>query len=345
VNTLQSTLRAQPTVSRKSRGRREGRNSHLIGDVSEFGGMSSSTPSTAPPTSQVPQTSLSPISPALASPTLSPIRLADSDTHSLASIRTASRSSGIALHPDLETPGFNISILETLSAIISNGTIQKTFIMGEIALSNHGHRSHGIQISNVDRLEQIISNKAVLNDSGNGAYALTTDQLPSKGAIALKYKVGVPHDPQTVVPLLIRTMWKVEHGSISLMVGYQSNPAFPGSPNLSHVMISATVPADARVQTCQSKPVGQFSRDRGQLIWHVPSVLPHEQTLLAKFSTDGSAPRTGTIEAKWECRGVIVSGIDVSGIPAKNPFADDVEVAWKANVRKGLISGKYSCQS
>lgn len=351
LNTLQSTLRAQPTISRRGRGRREGRNSTFVPDVNEFGSMvGTSQPIISPPVREMAQMSISSSPPAV-SPitptvmrTLSPVR-ADSDTYSLSSVRTASRPSGIALHPNLEVPGFNISILETLSAIFSEGKVQKIFAMGEIALSNLGQRAHGLQIAHIQNLEQVIANKAVLNEAGNGAYTLSTENLPSKGAVALKYKVGVTQDPQTLVPLLIRTMWKIEQGSVSLMVGYQSNPAFPGAVSLQNVVLSASLPADSRVLGCQSKPQGQFSRERGQLIWHIPSVQAEEQVLLAKFAIDGMVSGSGIVEAKWECRGVIVSGIEVTGIAAKNPFADDEDTAFRANVLKGLISGKYYCQA
>ena len=359
LNSLQTTLRAQPTISRRSRGRREGRNSTFVAsEANEFGGMTvMSQPVVASPTTVVPpvqetrqmsvssnSSALTPLTPAAAR-TLSPVR-ADSDTYSLSSVRTASRPTGIALHPNLETPGFNVSILETLSAIFSSdGKVQKTFAMGEVAISNHGQRASGIQVSNKENLEQIIANKTILNETENGTYTLTVENLPPKGAVALKYKVGVKQDPQTLVPLLVRAMWKIEQGSVSLMVGYQLNPAFEGTPDLSNVVFSAILPSDSRVLGCQSKPQGQFSKERGQLIWHIPTVQSEEQVVLAKFAIDGLVSGNGTVEAKWECRGVTVSGIEVYGIPTKNPFGDDEDTAFKANVLKGLISGKYYCQA
>lgn len=342
VNILQNTLRAQSTISRKSRGRREGRNSVFANDTNEFGPMS-------PPIQEMSQMTISPTSMTptssiiTATRTLSPVRYADSDTQSLSSVRTASRPSGIALHPDLETPGFNVSILESLSAILSEGKVQRIFVVGEIALSNHG-RAGGIQIRNTEKLEQIVANKGFINEGGNGAYMLTTQNLPPKGAVALKYKVAIPADPQTIVPLLIRTMWKIEQGSVSLMVGYRLNPAFQGSRSMSNAAISATLPTDSRVTGCQSKPQGQFSKERGQLIWQLSSLEETEQIFLAKFSIDGLCKANGTVEAKWECRRVTVSGIEVSGVAAKDPFADEEDIFFTANVVKGLISGKYFCQ-
>jgi F-BAR domain only protein len=348
LQALQSTLRAQPTVSRRTRGRREGRNSTLVGEASEFGAILSSpivsSPSSiVPPIQPMAQMSVAPSSPSL-NRALSPRRYTDSDAQSLSSVRTASRPSGIALHPNLETPGFNISILETLSAILANGTVQKTFVMGEIALSNYGQRPSGIQLCNAENLEQVICNKAILNENGSGNYSLTTDSLPSKGVIALKYKVGELAGSQRLVPLLLRAMWKFEQGSMSLMVAYQLNPSFPGPAELSNVAIAATLSNEPPILNCQSKPVGQFSRERGQLLWQLSSVTTEEEFLLAKFSVDGLPTATGTIEAKWECRGTIISGIDVTGLSSRNPFAEDEEVL-KTNVLKGLISGKYSCQA
>jgi len=340
VNTLQSTLRSQPTVSRKTRGRRDGRGSVIATDTNEFGIISA-------PITELAQMSISPTY--STSPTtsmqrnLSPIRQ-DSDTQSLSSVRTASRPTGIALHPDLEIPGFNISVLESLSAILSDNKVQKIFVTGEVALSMHGQRASGINISNPEKFEQIVVNKSLLDDAGNGTYALTAETLPPKGAIALKYKATLPGDPQTLVPLLVRAMWKVEQGTVSLMVGYQANPAFTQSGTLTNVAISATLPTEPRITGCQSKPQGQFARDRGQLIWQIPQIGDTEQMLLARFTVDGLT-KVGTVEAKWECKDVTVSGIDVDGIAAKDPFADDEDVFFQANILRNLVSGKYYCQS
>ena len=345
VNTLQTTLRAQPTISRRSRGRRDGRSSYVETNANggnEFGAISSPIQL---PVQEISQMTISPASPSADSRTLSPIRYTDSDAHSLASVQTASRPSGIALHPDLEIQGFNISVLESLSAILSDNNVQKIFVTGEIALSSNGQKAGGIQIANPGKLEQIVVNKALLHDGGNGTYTLTSGSLPPKGAIALKYKAALTDNPQTMVPLLIRTMWKIEQGSVSLMVGYQLNPAFHNSRTISSVVLSATLPSDPRITSCQSKPQGQFSRERGQLLWHIPTVEETEQVVIAKFAVEGQSKGPGTVEARWECKGITVSGVEVNGIAAKDPFADEEDIFFQANVLRNLISGKYYCQS
>jgi len=362
LNTLQTTLRAQSTISRRSRGRREGRSSFIDVGNNELGAISPPIPEmgqlrlspsqevgpmTMSPTQDTTLSS-SPISPSVVPvssySTLTPIR-ADSDAYSLSSVRTSSRPTGIALHPDLEISGFNISILESLSAILSDNQVQRIFVTGEIALSLHGQRAGGVQINNPDKLEQIVVNNALLNDSANGIYTLTTESLPPKGAIALKYKAANFEDPQSKVPILMRTMWKIEPGAVSLMVGYCLNPAFTLSRALSNVVICVSIPRDPRILSCQSKPQGQFSKERGQLLWQIPTIGEAEQIMIAKFTTEGQVKGPGTVEARWECVGITVSGIDVSGIAAKDPFADEEDLFFQANVLRKLISGKYYCQS
>jgi hypothetical protein len=358
VNTLQSTLRAQNTISRRNN---RGRRSFIETGNNEFGAMSPPLPQMGElrlspsqelgpmmmsPT-QESTLSLSPVSPPLvpaASYTkLTPIR-ADSDAYSLSSVRTSSRPTGIELHPDLETPGFNISILESLSAILADNKVQKIFVTGEIALSLHAQRASGVQIANPGKLEQIVVNKALLNDAGNGVYSLTTEQLPPKGVIALKYKAANLDDAQSKVPILIRTMWKIEAGSVSLMVGYSLNPAFL-SRAISNIVLCVSLPPDPRILSCQSKPQGQFSKERGQLLWQIPAIEEGERIAIAKFTTEGLARGPGTVEVRWECVGVTVTGIEVSGIAAKDPFADDEDLFFQANVLRKLMSGKYYCQS
>lgn len=337
LNSLQTTLRAQSTIARKSRGRRDGRSSVIASDSNEFGAVAS-------PAREAAQNSTSPTSPFLSSRALSPIRNVDSDSYSLSSVGTASRPGGIALHPDLETLGFNISVLETLSAILQNGVVQKVFITGEIALSSHGQKASGINLANPEKFDQIVVNKAILNDVGDGTYSIAAENLPPKGAIALKYKASLSDNLQTLVPLLVRAMWKIEEGSVSLMIGYQLNPVFPHKQPLSNVVLSASLSTDLRITGCQSKPQGQFSRERGQLIWQIPNVEEMEQVVLAKFVVEGLCKRAGTVEAKWECKGVTVSGVDVAAIGARDPFADE-GIFFEANVLRSLISGKYSCHS
>lgn len=337
VNTLQSTLRAQPTVSRKSRGRRDGRSSFVETEANEFGVIS-------PPTQAIRQMSMSPISPTSNAQMLSPIRM-DSDTYSLSSVRTASRSSTLALHPDLGIPGFNISILEFLSVILSQNKVQKIFVTGEIAVSSNEQRASGIRLASTENIEQIVSNTTYIHDAGNGTYSLTNENLPPKGAIVLKYRTTLIPEPQSQVPLLIRAKWKMEPGSLSLMIAYHSNPLFAASRNISNIVITAVLPTDIRVQTCQSKPLGQFSNDRRHLIWNFPSVDEIEHVLIAKFAIEGQGKGEGTVEAGWECKGALATGIQVSGIGAKNPFADEEDLFFQANVLRNLVSGKYICQS
>jgi F-BAR domain only protein len=335
-NTLQSTLRAQPTVSRKSRGRRDGRSSFVETEANEFGIM-------PPPTQAMRHMSMSPISPTTNALTLSPIRI-ESDAQSLLSVRTTSRPSTLTLHPDLGTPGFNISVLEFLSVILSQNQVQKIFVTGELAVSSNEQRASGIRLENTGNIEQVVSNTTYLNDTGGGTYALTNENLPPKGAIVLKYKTSLIANPQSQVPLLIRAKWRMEPGSLLLMIAYHSNPLFPSHQNISNIVFTATLPTDIRVQACQSKPQGQFSGERRQLVWNFPSADEVENVLIAKFSVEGQSKGEGMVEASWECKGVIATGIEVSGIGAKNPFADEEDLFFQANVLRNLVSGKYICQ-
>ena len=122
------------------------------------------------------------------------------------------------------------------------------------------------------------------------------------------------------------------------------NPAFHCTA-VSNVVLSVSLPADSRIKSCQSKPQGQFSKERGQLLWQIPSVEGAEQILIAQFIVEGQINGPGTVEARWECKGITVSGIDVNGIAAKDPFADEEDLFFHANVLRNLISGKYYCRS
>lgn len=146
------------------------------------------------------------------------------------------------------------------------------------------------------------------------------------------------------------------------IVSYSLNPSFVlpagvSNVSLSNVTLVLNLSSDgARAQSCQSKPVGTFDRNKNIIYWALGDVTlsSQPQKLLAKFVTSEGEARQGSVEAKWEMSvpgadsGLVVSIKDDGGKEEADPFADErtsSEDAWRRveGVKKN-VSGTYSAQ-
>lgn len=116
----------------------------------------------------------------------------------------------------------------------------------------------------------------------------------------------------------------------------------------------------AKANSCLSKPVGTFARDRNLIFWQLGDVTltagAAPTKLLARFATESEA-KSGAVEARWEIAGEHAAGLGsalavsvqsaVGGASeGADPFADEDSsgfvAAWKEvrGVRK-LAAGSY----
>jgi hypothetical protein len=121
---------------------------------------------------------------------------------------------------------------------------------------------------------------------------------------------------------------------------------------LSNVVLALSLEG-ARANSCLSKPVGTFSRDKNLIFWSLGDITlaagGAPTKLLARFVTEGEA-KGGAVEARWEVAGEGLGsgvGVSVKGengvVDASDPFADEeTSGAWK-EVRgpRKLASGQY----
>ena len=170
----------------------------------------------------------------------------------------------------------------------------------------------------------------------------------------------------TQAPLMLLCAWKIEANQASVVLQYSLNPALQKeSLAFNNVVIIVSIEG-AKANSCLSKPVGTFSREKSLLYWKLDEITVDSKTpakLIARFATDQEA-RPGPVEARWEISGAATAGLGsglglshelgvhaapTSGHAEADPFADEsssgsgAASTWKdvPTVRK-LISGKYT---
>ncbi|KAI9710545.1 MAG: hypothetical protein M1820_002681 [Bogoriella megaspora] len=316
---------------------------------------------------------------------------AASDAASVRSARSALSSHSTTIkHPDLHSPGLNSSIVETVSAWFEQGSITKAAVIGELALAYNSTDitstpgQDTIRLEHFSILEKVAPNLAFVSQipDKSGEYTVALSNI-SKTQVAFKYQVHLDESSLgTHAPLLLNPAWKCEPTQTSVILSYSLNPAFlehagseTKSVTLSNVVLVIHLEPAAKPTSCQSKPVGTFSRDKGLIYWRLGDVTltadGAPQKLLARFITENEA-KPGFVEGRWEitsggdgkelkdsAEGAFGSGLSVTrfeaagaakdGAEEDDPFADEgaggsatPKGSWKevGGVRR-LVSGTY----
>ncbi|EDU41337.1 fes CIP4y domain-containing protein [Pyrenophora tritici-repentis] len=393
VNTLRAQA-AQPKRSSTLRGRRDVRNTifvpnpampdlQSIGEVpplpTDESGLASGPGSATFPT-PVPALPQQPVSPAYKPPHRSLLSEdhATSDTQSIRSGRSLSSSASTTVkHPDLHEPGLNASLVETVSAWFEQGNVTKAMVIGQVALAYNPidisapFGTESIRLENFSVLEKVAPNPAFIEQSADspGTYTVDLSKI-MKTSVAFHYQLHIEDSNiGSLPPIILAPAWKSEPTQTSAILHYSLNPRFElggaTSITIRNLVLVIRLEPGSKALSCQSKPTGTFSRDKGLIYWRLGDVTLFKdsapQTLRARFVTDGQA-NPGNTEARWEISDEqslsLGSGLGVSmstSLTAKkdevedDPFADIDETApptptigWKpvAAVKK-ISSGTY----
>ncbi|KAF7506121.1 hypothetical protein GJ744_012185 [Endocarpon pusillum] len=264
------------------------------------------------------------------------------------SVHSAQSLGTLVHHPEMHEPGLNSSIVETVSTWFSDGTVNKSFVVGEVALAYNSSESTSdtelIRLDNFQVLEKIAPNpgfvsaaasekgkEKAVSEEGAGQYSvmLSAIKRPTP-VVAFKYQLHLdPSNPSVYSPVLITPAWQIQDTQVSVIVMYTLNPAFVLSANktqsstisitLKNVTLSITLDpsADAGKATSamMAPQIGAaFKRKQGLVVWKLPELVvsSEQQKLLARFVTTGSKARPGHIEARWELPGTTGSRLGVS---------------------------------
>ncbi|KAF2203062.1 hypothetical protein GQ43DRAFT_500549 [Delitschia confertaspora ATCC 74209] len=307
---------------------------------------------------------------------------AASDTQSVRSGHSLSSSASTTIkHPDMHRPGLNSSLVETVSAWFQHGTVTKAMVIGQLALAYNPvdlstpFGTETIRLENFPVLEKVAPNPAFIEQVSDSPGSYTVDLARiTKTSVAFHYQVHLdPSNLATFAPVVLSPAWKTEATQTSALLHYSLNPQFAlgsaTSVTLRNVVLILRLEPGVQALSCQSKPVGNFSKEKGLIYWRLGDVTLSRdqpaQTLRARFFTEAEA-KPGNCEARWEIVGeqalTFGSGLTVSQMSTSketkhesgdsDPFADadgeesgrstSVTVGWKdvSSVKK-IASGTY----
>ncbi|KAL1969485.1 hypothetical protein VTN77DRAFT_8923 [Rasamsonia byssochlamydoides] len=338
ANTLR--LQAQQAGIRRNagtiRGRRDVRNTVFI--PTPPGGQEHPTFSPSPdlPASISPALPSKPSVPAAHSTI--PEDRALSDTTSIHSSHTLHSISGPVSHPELHEPGLNASIIETVNAWFSEGTVTRSFVVGELALAfnptgSENPQSSTVRLNNFPVLEKVAANPHFVteasvsgknDDEKRGEYNVSLSSISrSVPTVAFKYQVHLdPSNLSLYSPIIFKPAWNLEEFQASVIIPYVLNPAFVSATPLQSIILKnvvITVNLDLSPEdevTKQPREVARatgavmypntgasFRRKHSAVVWKLPELEVKagvEDKFLVRFTTATSWPRKGKVEAKFE---------------------------------------------
>lgn len=307
-----------------------------------------------------------------------------SDTQSVRSSRSVTSFTGGALlrHPELHERGLSSSLVESVNVSFESEKPIKVAVIGEIALAyNLGtevlspQTSQIVRVDNYALFEKIATNPAFLSPVSDkaGEYSIFLPHL-HKTTVAFKYQLHLEETSWSeYLPMIISPMWRVEPHQASVILTYKPNPNYRQSTSVDKPItlrnitfitgVDGAVPA-----SCQSKPVGTFSREMGRIAWKIGDLTLGSTSgtgkLVARFLIDAGAGvgvKPVPSEMKWEIVGdeAVKAGspLGLSTLESVeeaseevNPFADEESMSKSGKSRtpwrevgmvKRIISGKY----
>jgi len=250
-------------------------------------------------------------------------------------------------------------------------------VIGQVALAYNPidisapFGTESIRLENFSVLEKVAPNPAFIEQSADspGTYTVDLSKI-MKTSVAFHYQLHIEDSNiGSLPPIILAPAWKSEPTQTSAILHYSLNPRFElggaTSITIRNLVLVIRLEPGSKALSCQSKPTGTFSRDKGLIYWRLGDVTLFKdsvpQTLRARFVTEGQA-NPGNTEARWEISDEqslsLGSGLGVSmstSLVTKkdevedDPFADIDETApptptigWKpvAAVKK-ISSGTY----
>lgn len=263
-----------------------------------------------------------------------------SDTTSVRSGHTM-HGAGSTIHPELHEAGLNASIIETVNAWFSEGTVTKSFVVGELALAHNAVPSVPtdtirVRLDNFPVLEKVAANPHFVQeaikdatDDARGQYEIQVGSISRPmPTVAFKYQVHLDaSNTSAYCPVIFKPAWNLQENQASAIIFYSLNPSFISQPNDSLVLknLVLTVGLDISPEDETTKQPrdsvahatsavmypnsgATFRRKNSTVIWRLPELeikppgAGEDGKFLVRFSTATSWPRKGNVEARFELR-------------------------------------------
>ncbi|KAJ5391822.1 hypothetical protein N7509_007312 [Penicillium cosmopolitanum] len=331
MDDMANTLRMRAPMRRNAgtiRGRRDVRNTVFVPNSSAEMTATQAAPELYAPSSPIRHAP---------SPSNATEEHAMSDTTSIRSGHTI-QGAAPTIHPELHESGLNASIIETVSAWFSEGSVTKSMVVGELALAHNPipgttADAQKIRLENFPVLEKVAANPHFVHgdtaDEKRGEYDIQlgsiTRPIPT---VAFKYQLHLdPNNPSAYCPVIFKPAWNLQELQASAIIFYSLNPAFI-SPSADPIVLKnvvLTVGLDTSTEDEVTKQPREsvahassavmhpnsgasFRRKTSSVTWRIPEleVKPpgsgEEGRFLVRFSTSTPGPRKGNVEAKFELR-------------------------------------------
>jgi hypothetical protein len=267
------------------------------------------------------------------------------------------------MHPDLYESGLNASIIETVNAWFSEGTVTKSFVVGELALAHNPTpgapaESTRIRLDNFPVLEKVAANPHFVHEATNenrGEYEIQLGSISRPmPTVAFKYQVHLDaSNPSAYCPVIFKPVWKLQENQASAIIFYTINPSFVSYPVESIVLknVVLTVGLDIAAEDEATKQPrdsvahatsalmhpnqgASFRRKNSTVTWRIPELEvkapgADDGKFLVRFSTSTSGPRKGNVEAKFELSTTAsgsrlgISRVSDASPKEVDPFADE----------------------
>lgn len=275
-----------------------------------------------------------------ASPSIATDDHAMSDTTSVRSGHTM-HGPGPNIHPDLYESGLNASIIETVNASFSEGTVTNSFVVGELALAHNTTPgvvadTMRIRLDNFPVLEKVAANPHFVQeaskdttDENRGQYEIQLGSISRPmPTVAFKYQVHLDStNTSAYCPVIFKPAWNLQENQASAIIFYSLNPSFVSqsvnSITLKNVVLAVGLDTAAEDKTTKQprdsvahatsavmypNSGATFRRKTSTVTWRIPELevkasgAGEDSKFLVRFSTSASWPRKGNVEAKFELR-------------------------------------------
>lgn len=263
-----------------------------------------------------------------------------SDTTSVRSGYTM-HGSGASMHPELHETGLNASIIETVSAWFTDGTVAKSSVVGELALAHNGIPSvpagtMRVRLDNFSALEKVAANphfvqeaNRATTDDNRGQYDIQLGSiLRPMPTVAFKYQIHLDSsNASTYCPVIFKPAWNLQENQASAIIFYSINPSFVSQPFDSMILknVVLTVGLDIATEDETTKQPrdsvahatsavmypnsgATFRRKNSTVTWRLPELeikapgTGEDGKFLVRFTTTTSWPRKGNVAARFELR-------------------------------------------
>ncbi|PRT55542.1 SYP1 [Wickerhamiella sorbophila] len=205
-------------------------------------------------------------------------------------------------HPALPTvQGLVVTVKETLTAKIVDGTISEVHISGEINGACNGAPVRTVvRLDGSENAQTLVPNAPYLNPTNQGLYEVDTSMFAGQTVTLAKYTGQLPEK----VPIIFTPAWRNSENQARLMLSYSLPESYPHDSVTIDNLVVAVMVTGGHATSAQSKPIATFSQEKQRVTWRFagPVQLKRGQVerLLCQLATESRAEEApGGIEVRF----------------------------------------------